>query len=68
MQRASCCEIYSVGYKNAVRWKWRYLGADGRSVDCVEQYELLFDCVRAARAQGYEPRAQWTACARVAGS
>ena len=54
------CEIYSVACKNAFRWKWRYAGADGASVQCAEEYELFFECVHAARAQGYEPRARWT--------
>jgi len=57
------CEIYSIAHKHAIRWKWRYTAADGRIVDCIEQYELLLECVRAARAQGYEPRARWTDCA-----
>jgi len=53
------CEIYSVVYKNAYRWKWRYVGAGGTNVECAEEYKVFFECVRAARAGGYEPRASW---------
>lgn len=53
------CEIYSIARKNALRWKWRHVGARG-VVESQEGYELFFECVRAARASGYEPAAQWT--------
>jgi hypothetical protein len=59
------CEIYSVPHKNTFRWKWRYTDASDAVVDCLEEYELFFECVQAARARGYEPRAKWTACARL---
>jgi hypothetical protein len=59
------CEIYSVGRKNHLRWRWRHTGADGVVIDCVQDYERLYECVRAAHAQGYEPRAWWTGCALV---
>lgn len=57
--KATTCEIYSVVCKNAYRWKWRYVDAGGRNVDCTEEYKVFFDCVRAARASGYAPRASW---------
>jgi hypothetical protein len=57
------CEIYSVAHRNVCRWKWRYTGANGAVVDCPQEYELFFDCVHAARAEGYEPRAMWTGAA-----
>ncbi len=53
------CEIYSVAHKNALRWKWRYAGADG-IVESPQGYEQFFECVHAARASGYEPTARWT--------
>jgi hypothetical protein len=54
------CEIYGVAHKNAFRWKWRYAGVRDGVVECVEEYEQFFECVHAARARGYEPRARWT--------
>ena len=54
------CEIYGVAHKNAFRWKWRYADARHVIVECPEEYEQFFDCVHAARARGYEPRARWT--------
>ena len=66
MNVCASCEVYSVPHRQAVRWKWRYVGRDGRMVVAAEYYERLLECVRAARAQGYEPRAQWTACVRSA--
>ncbi len=52
--------MYVVRRRNAFRWKWRYANDRGLLVDCVEEYEIFFDCVRAARAEGYEPRSHWT--------
>lgn len=57
---AVACEIYSVAHRNSFRWKWRHVNASGSRVDCAEEYEVFFDCVRAARARGYEPRSSWT--------
>jgi hypothetical protein len=54
------CQIYSVRHRNVFRWKWRYADDRGLLIDCAEQYELFLECVRAARAQGYEPRPHWT--------
>ena len=60
------CEIYSVAHKNSFRWKWRHAIKGGATLECAEEYELFFDCVQAARAQGYEPRSQWTGpCALI---
>ena len=62
----SVCEIYSVAHKNSFRWKWRYAGKGGTMVESAEEYTLFFECVQAARAQGYEPRPQWTGpCALI---
>ncbi|MGQ0545720.1 MAG: hypothetical protein ACT4P3_10350 [Betaproteobacteria bacterium] len=54
------CEVYSIAHRNRCRWKWRHRSASGSSVDCAEEYEAFFDCVRAARDCGYEPRSDWT--------
>jgi hypothetical protein len=55
------CEIYSVAYRNAFRWKWRHTAANGTVSECLEEYLAFFECVAAARAGGYEPRCEWTA-------
>jgi len=57
---AQSCEIYSVVYRNTFRWRWRHTSASGQRVDAPGEYDVLFDCVAAARANGYEPRSSWT--------
>jgi hypothetical protein len=60
------CEIYGVLRKNALFWKWRYSSADGSTTDGAEEYRLFLQCAAAARALGYEPRADWTRpCASI---
>jgi hypothetical protein len=54
------CEVYDVKHESSFRWKWRHLGADGAMIECEAEFELFFDCVLAARAQGYEPTSRWT--------
>ena len=50
------CEIYHISHKKSFRWKWRYVPAEGRSVESKDSYALYFECVVAAREAGYEPR------------
>lgn len=66
LAQALYCEIFNVPHKNTMRWKWRYLAPDGAMNECAEEYPLYFDCVAAARARGYEPRAGWTGPVQVA--
>lgn len=53
-----CCEIFHVPHKKSFRWKWRHVGADGRTVESRESYALYYECFSAAREAGYEPRKQ----------
>jgi hypothetical protein len=63
---ANVCRIYSVSRNRSLLWKWRYTGADGSDHVCEEDYTLFSDCAAAARASGYEPRADWTGpCALI---
>ena len=52
------CVIYPVSRKekNAFRWKWRHVRADGNPVESKESYALYYECMVAAREAGYEPR------------
>jgi hypothetical protein len=54
MKMASC-EIYHVPYKGSFRWKWRSVQADGRVIESENAYALYYECVCAAREQGYQP-------------
>jgi hypothetical protein len=66
MGASKACEIYSVLRKNALLWKWRYTGADGRTTDSADEYRLFLQCAAAARALGLEPRSDWTGpCALI---
>jgi hypothetical protein len=49
------CEIFHVPHRGSHRWKWRYVGPDGRVSESSREYELFYECVAAARASGYEP-------------
>jgi hypothetical protein len=49
------CEIFHVPHKKSFRWKWRH-SADGRTIESPQSYELYYECVKAAREAGYEPR------------
>jgi hypothetical protein len=50
------CEIYYVRQKKSFVWKWRHVGRDGRVTESKESYPLFYECVCAARENGYEPR------------
>lgn len=51
------CEIVYVKQKNGSGWKWRPLASDGhaQASPSPETYELYYECIVAARAQGYRP-------------
>lgn len=45
------CQIVYVGKG----WKWRAVSAEGATRSSPQSYELFYDCVLAARANGYSP-------------
>ncbi len=50
------CEIYSVPHEKSYRWKWRPLEKDaGAAKEQEREYQLYYDCLLAARENGYEP-------------
>ena len=51
------CEIFHIPYNASYRWKWRAVDDDGESLEeSQESYELFYECVVAARANGYQPK------------
>jgi hypothetical protein len=51
------CEIFYVPYESSFRWKWRHLNEDGNvEEESEESYELFYECVCAARENGYQPK------------
>lgn len=48
------CEIYFVRHKDSFVWKWRPLG-EGAARESKETYSLFYECVTAARKNGYQP-------------
>lgn len=49
------CEIIYVKQADHTGWKWRALEEAGKPKLSEQTYPLFYDCVRAARARGYEP-------------
>ena len=50
-------QIFHVPHKASFRWKWRDTADDGRVLDESDQtYELFYECVCAARKEGYDPK------------
>lgn len=56
MDHLDRCEIFHVPYRKSFRWKWRAVAADGKVQESQEAYDLYYECVCAARREGYEPR------------
>ena len=52
------CEIFHVARKktHTFAWKWRHTGNDGRVTEAQDAYELYYECVCAARKQGFAPK------------
>ena len=50
------CEIFYIRYKDSFRWKWRHVETDGHVKESKESYELFYECVCAARRNGYAPQ------------
>jgi hypothetical protein len=50
-------QIFHVPHKASFRWKWRDVADDGSVLDeSDETYELFYECVCAARREGYQPK------------
>lgn len=49
------CEIYYVKQNGSFVWKWRHVEADGRVKESEQVYSLYYECVTAARTEGYKP-------------
>lgn len=49
------CEVIPVPQKktHTFAWKWRHTSPDGRVTEAKHAYELYYECVCAARKQGY---------------
>jgi hypothetical protein len=50
------CKILFVKHKDSFRWKWRHEAADGDVKESAQSYALYYECVVAARENGYYPR------------
>jgi len=50
------CEIFHVPHQSSFRWKWRAIATDGSVRESQESYELFYECVCAARENGYKPQ------------
>jgi hypothetical protein len=49
------CEIVCVKSRHPLRWRWRRTDSDGSVQSSVEEFDLFYDCVSAARGAGYDP-------------
>ena len=49
------CEIYHVKRKGKLRWKWRATASDRHTARLDEEYELFYECLSAARNEGFTP-------------
>lgn len=50
------CEIFHVPHNNSFRWKWRHVDENARVSESQQSYDLYYECVKAAREAGYDPR------------
>ena len=49
------CEIFYVKRDGKLRWKWRVSTSDGITARPDEEYELFYECLSAARREGFTP-------------
>lgn len=49
------CKILHVKHKDSFRWKWCPVAEDGNVRESPDSYALFYECVVAARENGYEP-------------
>jgi len=52
---ADRCEIFYVKRNGKLRWKWRVSARDGVTARPDEEYELFYECLSAARREGFTP-------------
>lgn len=50
------CEIIYTKHKEGNGWKWRPITDDAEVKPSEKTYELFYECVTAARANGYSPK------------
>lgn len=49
------CEIIYVKEQGNSGWKWRSVSEDGKVTASQETFGLFYECVMAAKANGYTP-------------
>ena len=49
------CEIVYVKTRSGTGWKWRAVSSAGVAQSSEQAYELFYECVVAARENGYTP-------------
>jgi hypothetical protein len=49
------CQVFYVTQSHKKGWKWRPITAEGNGKASAETYALFYECVIAARANGYTP-------------
>jgi len=49
------CEIVYVERDGKLRWKWRHTAGDGSIGGSNAEYELFYECLSAAREEGFTP-------------
>jgi len=52
---ADRCEIFYVTRDGKLRWQWRNKTGDGTIVLSAGEYELFYECLSAAREEGFTP-------------
>lgn len=52
---ATLCQVFYVRRGGEKGWKWRPITAAGHGKASAETYALFYECVTAARANGYTP-------------
>jgi hypothetical protein len=50
------CDIIAIKHGRTFRWKWRHVEPSGQVKQSRETYDLYYDCVSAARKNGYQPK------------
>lgn len=50
------CEIIYTKDKDGDGWKWRPVTDDAKAKPSEETYRLFYECVMAARSNGYNPK------------
>lgn len=53
---APVCEIFHVKQNGTLAWKWRAVRPNGGVVESEQSYPLFYECIIAARENGYQPQ------------